>query len=258
MLLLLSLPALAASAQVVILPPVRDVTPPGMTPGPEVDGTAGARRAAGQAAARGALVALLPARDDRCRHLQGGRQDHPRRRRRSAAGRCRPVRWPTAATGPAGARRSIRCAASCTAAPSSATSPTAATSPTSPRPAASATIDIGLWLLDRGLGAAERSGHRRISRRGERRASAPGAASGAARRRPPIVRRRPGAEFRLGDEFAGQRLGDQRPRLGNAVDRHEGAEARPALLAEQDLVERREPRHRHAGPAVGPLRSASW
>jgi endonuclease YncB( thermonuclease family) len=36
--LLLSLPALSANAQVVILPSVRNVTPPEMTPGPQVDG----------------------------------------------------------------------------------------------------------------------------------------------------------------------------------------------------------------------------
>ena len=38
LLLLLCLSALPASAQVVILPPTRNVTPPGMTPGPEVTG----------------------------------------------------------------------------------------------------------------------------------------------------------------------------------------------------------------------------
>ena len=36
--LLLSLPALSVTAEVVILPNVRDVTPPGITPGPAVDG----------------------------------------------------------------------------------------------------------------------------------------------------------------------------------------------------------------------------
>ena len=40
-----------------------------------------------------------------------------------------------------------------------------------------------------------------------------------------------------GDQFAGQGLFDQRPGFGNAIKRHEGAEARPLVLTEQHLIE---------------------
>ena len=67
----------------------------------------------------------------------------------------------------------------------------------------------------------------------------------------------------LGDEFAGKRPGDQRPRLGNAVDRDERTEARAPFLAEQRLVQRLEPcarnaRARRSGLSVRCPGSAGW
>ena len=52
---------------------------------------------------------------------------------------------------------------------------------------------------------------------------------------------------------ASQRLLDQRARLGDAVERGERAEARPALLADQHLVDHLEEGDRDAGPAFRAL-----
>src|SRR5690606_27657757 len=81
---------------------------------------------------------------------------------------------------------------------------------------------------------------------------------------PRVVTRKPGAApsagstrrekgLVLGQERARQRLPDQRPRLPDAVERDEGAEARPALLAEQHLVDAREPLLRNARAPVRAL-----
>src|SRR4051812_50093317 len=60
----------------------------------------------------------------------------------------------------------------------------------------------------------------------------------------------------LAPEIAGERAGDEGAGLGDAVERDEGAEARAALLTEQDLVDRREPGLGDAGAPVGALRLA--
>src|SRR5262249_62397162 len=53
-----------------------------------------------------------------------------------------------------------------------------------------------------------------------------------------------GTQFRL--RRAGERAVDQRDRVVEAVDRHERAETRPLLLAEQHLIEQIEPFERNA------------
>src|ERR1039458_9096011 len=74
--------------------------------------------------------------------------------------------------------------------------------------------------------------------------SSPGVTSGERAKPPPIIAARSSGRR----ELARQRLGDQRPRLLDAVERDERAEARPALLAEQHGVEHGKKLARHAGP----------
>src|SRR3954469_24800238 len=78
---------------------------------------------------------------------------------------------------------------------------------------------------------------------------------------PPNLFRRRARPFRheylvLAQKLAGKRAGDEGAGLGDAVENDEGAEARAALLAEQDLVDRREPGLGDAGAPVGALRLA--
>ena len=81
--------------------------------------------------------------------------------------------------------------------------------------------------------------------------SASSAASGDRKARGRRGRQAPWASG--GGEPPFQRVADERPGLGDAVERGEGAEARPPLLPDQDLVERLEPLARDARAALRPL-----
>ena len=124
--------------------------------------------------------------------------------------------------------------------------------------------DVGAWLVANGWARAAPGGpYVEAEREGRgspaRASSAPppdtsglSIGAGAAPRRSSPTRRSSPSRLRR-RQLAGQRLVDQRPRLGDAVERGERAEARAALLADQHLVDHLEEGARNARAALRAL-----